>query len=194
MELNPILTEVNKARWLGSTDQCYEVIYTVVRAFQVQNIVEIGTHRAASTIAMCQAVKDNGQTPRVWTIDNWSQMDMRAAAVDHLSRAGFGPNVELVTGSSRDVLTKLFERTVDIDLVFIDGDHTEDAVRADWALSSPHAPLVLFHDAAMYAVSRVVDEAEAAGWNVTRFPTTFVEGDGRLVGVALAARKGAAGF
>ena len=102
--------------------------------------------------------------------------------------------VELVTGSSRDVLTKLFERTVDIDLVFIDGDHTEDAVRADWALSSPHAPLVLFHDAAMYAVSRVVDEAEAAGWNVTRFPTTFVEGDGRLVGVALAARKGAAGF
>ena len=68
MNINPILSKIPKEH--GSTNQCYDVMYTITRAFQVKRIVEIGTHKGHSAIVFCQAILDNNYTPSIWTVDN----------------------------------------------------------------------------------------------------------------------------
>ena len=67
MQINKVLTEICSHRGLGSSDQCYAVLYSLVRAFNVTKVVEIGTHQAASTITICQAILDNKYVPQIWT-------------------------------------------------------------------------------------------------------------------------------
>ena len=189
MEIDPVLTRLNQCRGLGSTEQDYLILYAVVRAIQAKRIVEIGTHRGASGICMLRAAIDNGYTPQLWTIDPFPADHVRDTAVAAFSDAGLTDQVAVIQGISDDVVPGLFAQIGNVDLVFVDGDHAEAAVRSDFSLCREHAEWIIFHDAGWASVQKILAEVATAGWTVLSFPTRYLEGDGHPVGIAVAHRS-----
>jgi cephalosporin hydroxylase len=129
----------------------------VLLDFQPEVVVEIGS--------------DAGGT--LWA---WRQLGSvrRVIGVD-LPRAGFSTGAELqehdaevVHGDSHDVatleaLTKLLDGDV-VDLLFIDGDHTYQGVKADWEMYHPlvrRGGIVAFHDVLHHPGHPLVEVGEA---------------------------------
>jgi len=184
MKINSVLDEINERRNLGSSNQCYDVMYTVARSFQVQNIVEIGTHKGASAITFCQAILDNKKTPRIHSVDSWIQADMKQVAEGNFKKAGFDKYITLVQGDSKVEIPKLFNQLGKVDLIFIDGDHAVSAVIEDYNNCKNFSNLILFHDTGI-GDCQYLEIAKQESWNVLNFPTRFVEGDNHRVGIAL---------
>jgi tRNA A58 N-methylase Trm61 len=184
MHINKVIDEINVQRNLGSSNQCYEVMYTIARSYQVTRIVEIGTHKGASAITFCQAVLDNHKIPSVYTVDNWIQADKRAEAINNFAKAQVCKYITMVNGDSKIVVPQLFNDIGKVELTFIDGDHEEDNVEIDYDNCKNYSNLILFHDTG-YGSNKYLNKAKAEGWNLTVFPTRYVEGDGHLVGISL---------
>jgi predicted O-methyltransferase YrrM len=121
LNINPVVTEINKNRCLGSSNQCYKLIYEITKFFDVKKVLEIGTHKAASTIVFCQAVKDNYLLPYIYTIDNWSQSELKEEAKNNLEKSGFNDYVWMLQGDSATVVPALLHTYSKMDLVFIEG-------------------------------------------------------------------------
>lgn len=187
MKINAVLDEINQSRNLGSSNQCYDVMYTITRAFQVQTVVEIGTHKGASAITFCQAISDNKKTPTIYSVDSWIQADMKAVAESNLRKAGFDKYVTLIQGDSKVEIPSLFNRIGKVDLIFIDGDHAIPAVVTDFNNCKNYSNLILFHDTGLGNYPYLLS-AKEEGWNLLNFPTRFVEGDNHHVGIALVSK------
>lgn len=189
MEINQILTKAWKAgKRLGSGDQDYWVMYSVARAIQATRIVEIGTHRGYSAIVFCQAVIDNGLQPRVWTLDNWSQVNVRKYARNLIAKVGFTDSIKMVEGDSWITLPSLFKEIGKVDLVFIDGSHLAEDVLTDFHNAAPYTNYVLLHDTGKGDV-RYLQTIREEGWTTISLPTRYCEGDNHLVGITLAKRS-----
>ena len=187
MHINKVLTDICSHRGLGSSDQCYAVLYSLVRAFNVKRVVEIGTHQAASTITICQAILDNKYIPQIWTVDNWSQVDAEKLAKSHIDAAGFGGYITMVKGSSHDVMPELMPKIGQVDLIFIDGAHEVELAQKDVDNSAPYTNKLIMHDT--WKMTPYLEGLRRDGWTVTVFPTKYVEGDGHLVGISLAVKE-----
>jgi len=187
MHINPILDIINKSRCLGSSNQCYDVMYAVTRAFQVKTVVEIGTHRGASAIVFCQAVLDNGEIPKVYTVDSWVQADVKQIAYGYFQEAGFLEHIEMIEGDSKIVVPKLLATIGKVDLILIDGDHAYESITQDYENCKNSTDLIFFHDTGFGKLS-YLQQVVQEGWNVLSFPTKYAEGDGHIVGITLARR------
>lgn len=197
MHINPILDEINKARYLGSSNQCYDILYAITRAFQVKTVLEIGTHRGASAIAICQAILDNKFTPIIYTIDNWSQQETKEIAMENFRKAGFDQYIYIITGDSTLMLKELltFEAAIfqiknvkEFDMCFIDGSHKIENIKRDCENCKDHCKIMVFHDTGIGDFIYLT-QLEKEGWRVINFPTCYVEGDSHLVGIALAVKR-----
>jgi len=188
MKINSVLDEINQDRNLGSSNQCYDAMYTVVRTFQVQTIVEIGTHKGGSSITFCQAILDNKKVPKIYSVDSWIQADMKNIAKNNFQKAGFEKYINMIEGDSQIEIPKLFESIGKVDLIFIDGNHEEKAVIADYNNCKNFSNLIMFHDTSLGDIS-YLNLAKEEGWKVFNFPTRYVEGDNHLVGIAVIQRK-----
>lgn len=195
MEINKILTEIQKWVCLGSSTQCYIVMYAIVRSFQVKKIIEIGTHQGASSITFCQAILDNKYNPEIYTIDNWiglpgnaASQNLKSKAENYIKNANFDKYITMIEGDSRIVVPELFKKTGDVDLCFIDGDHSYQGVIADYENCKNHTKLLLFHDTGTGEVG-YLKTIEREGWKVVPFPTRYIEGNGHLVGITLCIKK-----
>ncbi|MGZ4370584.1 MAG: class I SAM-dependent methyltransferase [Gaiellaceae bacterium] len=132
-------------------------------------IAEIGRYQGGSTFLLASALsRGTLYSYDLPTRDGLPGAQLDALLTATLTRFGLEDRVRLVTGDSR---------TADpppalCDLIFIDGDHTYDGVRADYErwrrFLRPRGHLV-FHDAvstsdfiptAVEGVARVVDEIE----------------------------------
>lgn len=122
-------------------------LYRLVRDSQPQTIVEIGRYRGGSTVVMASALQEG-------TLHSYDlatrqgrdgrELDRRLGEV--LERYGLADRVELHLADSRTATPP--ENPVD--LLFVDGDHSEAGVRADFLHWSPRVRPggnVLFHDA-----------------------------------------------
>lgn len=195
MLINKTLDKINKWRCLGSGEQCYAVMYAVTRAFQVKRILEIGTHQGASAITFCQAILDNGDEPELWTVDSWigfegnkASYNLKSKAEEHFKLAGFDKYINMVEGDSKIIVSNLIEKIGNVDLCFIDGDHSFEAVMNDYNNCKNYTNLIIFHDSPFDSVKhlRIVKEE---GWNILSFPTRYVEGNRHLVGITLAQKN-----
>ena len=140
-----------------------------------QAIVEIGAFRGGATCAMAEAAAA-GAGAHVWAIDPWDlpgNPDARWAA---RSRAVFERRVKARRLS--DWITQLRAFSADVaarwdgpkvGLLFIDGDHREQTVRADWVAWRLHlaasAPVVFddYRHPAHPGVAAVVDSLPELG-------------------------------
>lgn len=117
-----------------------------------RRIVEIGVAEGGSACALRQAMPADG----VLTLIDPFHLT-RVSALNTLQRAAHSAVARF--GSSRVSWVRQFSHeavknwTEPIDLLFIDGDHAESAVRQDWADWSRFVVpdgLVLFHDARVF--------------------------------------------
>jgi predicted O-methyltransferase YrrM len=129
------------------------LLYGLCRSMKPSVCVEIGSARGKSACFVGMALKENGGG-QLYAIDphartNWNDsesVDTYHAMRDNLERLGLNQFVTIVRKSSFDALLGWSEP---IDLMFIDGDHSYEGVKADWAGFKPFMKpfsLVVFHD------------------------------------------------
>jgi predicted O-methyltransferase YrrM len=122
-------------------------LYRLVREVDPRTVVEIGRFRGGSTFLIASALGDG----TVHSYDLESRQGRSGTELDRqlvgaLERFGLTDRVELHTADSRTADPPESE----IELLFIDGDHREEGVRADFARWAPRLSPgghLLFHDA-----------------------------------------------
>lgn len=168
------------------------LLYGLARSLKPKVCVEIGSARGKSACAVGLALRRNG-SGKLYAIDphsvtNWNDadsVDSFALITENLRKAGVTEFVEIVRQTSGDAAKGWNKK---IDLIFIDGDHSYEGVKADWDLFLPHLNefgVVVFHDTlwdlrpdpkiarADMGVPRFVDELRAAGYPVITIDQNF---------------------
>ncbi|MDR3458636.1 MAG: class I SAM-dependent methyltransferase [Verrucomicrobiae bacterium] len=168
------------------------LLYGLARSIKPKVCVEIGSARGKSACAVGLALRRNGGG-KLYAIDphsrtNWNDtdsVDSFAIINEHLQKSGAADFVEIVRKTSGEA-AKGWDKK--IDLIFIDGDHSYEGVKADWELFLPHLNefgVVVFHDTlwdlrpdpnlgrADMGVPRFVDELRAAGYPVITIDQNF---------------------
>jgi predicted O-methyltransferase YrrM len=168
------------------------LLYGLARSIKPKVCVEIGSARGKSACAVGLALRRNG-SGKLYAIDphsptQWNDTDSTdsfAIITEHLQKAGVSEYVEIVRKTSAEAAIG-WPRP--IDLIFIDGDHGYEGVKADWDLFVPHVSefgVVVFHDTlwdlrpdpklsrADMGVPRFVEELRAAGYPVITIDQNF---------------------
>ena len=118
------------------------LIYSLIRRYNVKSYLEIGFGRGYSSICAAKAMSEIGGGV-VTTIDPFFDYGLW----DHLCK--IFPNewtsqFDIVKEKSQDYLSR---DTSSYDFIYIDGDHTADAVKQDWENSKEkYEKLLLFDD------------------------------------------------
>ncbi len=161
------------------------LLYGLARSMKPQVCVEIGSARGNSTCAIAMALKENGHG-KLYAIDphtstSWNDsnsVNTFEVLQKNLATLGLVAQVEIIRALSGEVARSW---TRPIDLIFIDGDHSYEGVRADWDLFAPHVSpfgIAAFHDTMWdlnpdsqwsrsdMGVPRLVDELRQQGYQV----------------------------
>ena len=113
-----------------------------------RHVVEIGSLYGGTLWHWCQL--PTAET--VWSVDLVTDSPLRAGVLAEREKwQEWSEDLHIIEGSSQShgVLAQVTGSVPYIDLLFIDGDHTYEGVRADFDLWSPHVRvngLVAFHD------------------------------------------------
>lgn len=126
----------------------------LIEQLQPTSIVELGTHRGASFLAICQVVQEQGLSSRVFAVDTWQGDEHAGYYGDEIYnelREYQQRNYAGISEMLRMRFNEALEYFADgsIDLLHIDGLHTYDAVREDfetWRPKLSPRAVVLFHD------------------------------------------------
>ena len=142
--------------WQSGLGDAAFALYGLVRAQRPNVIVEIGSARGRSTCALALACRLNG-VGRVYAIDPhtinpWTEIgtggSTEAFLRERLRDYRLDEWCDVIVGTSADAAKTW---STQVDLLFVDGDHSLDGVRSDFELFRPWlAPnaLVVFHDTA----------------------------------------------
>lgn len=108
-------------------------LYGLVRQLRATKVIEVGRYKGGSTLTIAAAMAPDG---RLWSLDiGEKEHRLRDAATqrpydqqiaDALQR--YGLHAELLIGDSRTMEVD----TGEVDLVFIDGDHSYEGARSDF--------------------------------------------------------------
>jgi predicted O-methyltransferase YrrM len=167
------------------------LLHGIARTLKPRVCVEIGTARGKSACFVARALKENGGG-MLYAIDphartNWNDeasVDTYEMARRNLASLGLDRYVEIIRKPSVEAADG-WDR--EIDLLFIDGDHSYEGVKTDWELFSPHLSpfgVALFHDTTWeldlgqpeqyrrsdMGVPRFVDELRLAGYPIVTLP------------------------
>lgn len=147
------------------------------RVLETGLVVEIGSHLGASAVVLAEAVRRVGKrktlsSPNVYCIDTWQNDAMSEGARNTFEEfsyntARWSSVIKTLRGYSTEVELP-FEQQCD--LVFIDGDHTYEGVKADIKRFTPLIRIggvALFHDQERPGVTRAIGELMVSGqWRV----------------------------
>ena len=140
------------------------------------NVVEVGSYRARSTVALALGAKEAGAT--VWAIDHhptyeaggtaYSMADNQAYYAN-IAHYGVGDVIKTINLPASQVWNLWLDN---IALLWIDGDHQYEQVHRDFYLWSVFADTVVLHDTAGFhpGVSQLLNEVLAGGeWICSKF-------------------------
>jgi hypothetical protein len=135
------------------TDNLY-LAYDLVAALKPRVLVELGVDRGESYFAFCQSAAENNADTRCFGIDAW-RGDQHAGGYDETTFAQVSAHnranyeaFSLLIRSGFDTALDRFEPE-SIDILHIDGLHTETAIRHDiasWLPKVRPGGIVLLHD------------------------------------------------
>lgn len=118
------------------------LIYSLIRKYNVKSFLEIGFGRGYGTMCAAYALSENGGG-KITTIDpNFDQRHLQF--LTNVFPKQWFEMISFINARSQDHLTKIDEK---FDMIYIDGDHTYDATKADWELCKDrYNKLLLFDD------------------------------------------------
>jgi len=122
-------------------------------AFGKETIIEIGSYVGASACCIGAAIKKSG-TGRVFCIDTWNNDAMTEGNRDTYAEflkntVSFAQFIIPVRGFSMAMVKQMATKINQVDLLFIDCDHSYDAVKTDWDAYKGFlqtGSIVVFHD------------------------------------------------
>jgi predicted O-methyltransferase YrrM len=178
--------------WFSGFGSFAELCYGLVRSSTPDVVAEIGSAHGRSTCYIAAGLQRNGRG-RLYSIDPHSPTDWNDGAADtdtfnivrgRLRALRLDPWVTHLRAESRAACKNwTFGK---IDLLLVDGSHTEADVREDWLGFLPHlspAALILFHDTMWeyhreskywredQGVPRVVQSIQDAGFPAVTIPS-----------------------
>jgi len=167
--------------WTGHLHFGYDLVATLKPAV----LVELGVDRGESYFAFCQSAAENHTGTRCYGIDTW-RGDQQAGGYDETTFAEVSEHNSAHYAKFSTLLRSGFDDALgqfepgSIDLLHIDGLHTETAVRHDvdsWLPKLRPGGILLLHDVGVrtkgFGVWKVWEELQARG----RF-WTFHDGPG----------------
>jgi predicted O-methyltransferase YrrM len=115
----------------------YHILYDLVNLFDIDHIVnyvEIGCYAGASACLVSQRKNTN-----IFSIDLGGPIPPEVALRNFAKFNVNGNKFQYIKGNSRDAKTfeKLKEHVSQVDVLFIDGDHSAFGVKSDFDLYSP---------------------------------------------------------
>jgi len=138
------------------------LIYSLIKKYDVRSYLEIGFGRGYSCICAARAMSEIGGG-EITTIDPFFDYGLW----DHLCKifpTEWTSKVNVVQEKSQDYLSR---NNATYDFIYIDGDHTADAVRQDWEnTKDKYGKLLLFDDyhkkqtQSDIECSQIIDEIE----------------------------------
>lgn len=148
-------------------------LYYLVLGLRPVNVLEIGTHIAASTLHIARALKRLNRGGRVTTVDimdvnhpedgAWRQLGLSRPPREFARQLGCWDQIDFRTGPSLELLHTTSKR---YDFVFLDGDHSARAVYqevcAALSLLNPGG-VILLHDYYPGGKSLYPDSATISG-------------------------------
>ncbi len=144
-------------------DEKKELFLLAASFKEYANIVEIGSYLGSSSCFLSAGLK-NGF---VYCIDTWqndamseSNKDTYTQFCDNTSK--YSNKIRKIRGWSYNVVDQILEKTSNIDLLFIDGDHSYEGVKKDWDVYSPFlrsGSIIVMHDSGWAdGVKKVIEE------------------------------------
>ncbi|MEP6955332.1 MAG: class I SAM-dependent methyltransferase [Chthoniobacterales bacterium] len=157
----------------------------LIATLQPQLLVELGTDRGESFFGFCQAVAAHSTGTRCFAVDTW-RGDLQTGEYDETTFAEVSAHLTARFANFATLLRLPFDEALaqfaseSIDLLHIDGLHTEAAVRHDvqsWLPKVRPGGIVLLHDISVrtrdFGVWKVWEELRATGRSYA-----FAEGPG----------------
>jgi predicted O-methyltransferase YrrM len=168
----------------GLGDSSY-LLYGLIRSMKPEVCVEIGSARGRSACFIGMALKENGRG-KLFAIDphrqtSWNDFQSNDTfdIINHnLAALHVTSEVEIVRMTSEEA-AKVWSRQ--IDMIFIDGDHSYEGIKRDWELFLPYLTtfgIAILHDTMWdlrpdprwsrndMGVPRFVDELRQQGYPV----------------------------
>jgi predicted O-methyltransferase YrrM len=127
---------------MSTEDEVSEFLGALVRVLQPEFVLEIGTHKAATTEYMARAMQRNGHGRMV-------SVEINRALVEAARQKLAGLPVEIVEGDSL-----LYTPPAAIDLLFVDGQNDRVADVARFAPRMARYGIIAVHDLAGQPVFR----------------------------------------
>lgn len=136
-----------------------------------RRVLEIGSYLGASAACFGAAMAKSGTHGKVYCVDTWGNETMPEGLRDTFDEfcrntSAYADFIVPMRGRSTDVAAAVKAQTEFVDLLFIDGDHSYEAVLADWHAYRGllrEGSAIVFHDWGWAeGVQRVIAE-EAAG-------------------------------
>jgi len=115
------------AGW-GTTLEEKLFLYSLVRMLDVYKVIEIGVRCGHSSCWLAEALRCNAPDARLYAVDNWKSAPKKVA-VKRLLDCGLLKFTHVVSMDSLKFLQK--QKPASAGLVFIDGDHSYEAAKAD---------------------------------------------------------------
>ena len=164
---------------LGAWTEHIFFAYDLVAQLKPRLLVELGTDRGESYFAFCQSALENGTDTKCYAIDHW-QGDPHAGSYDETTFLAVEAHNRAHYAAFSTLIRSTFDAAAErfgpesIDLLHIDGHHTEDAVRHDleiWLPKLRPGGILLLHDVTMrgrdFGVWKVWAELQERGRSAT---------------------------
>ncbi|MGH2904376.1 MAG: class I SAM-dependent methyltransferase [Solirubrobacteraceae bacterium] len=139
---------------------CEDARVLLAAARGARRMVEIGVYEGSSAVALCQALGPESELhlvdpfgahpdalPNGWGATEWATRRVVARALR--ARGRDAPSVHWHVVFSHELAARW---SGPVEMVFIDGDHSEEGCELDWSSWRPFVPVgghVVFHDARM---------------------------------------------
>ncbi len=106
------------------------LIYSLITKYKLTSFLEIGFGRGYSTFCAAKAFSDSGIKGKIVTVDPNFDKRLLGGLTNVFPKSWFDM-IEFKEGTSLSVLSEMDDK---FDFIYIDGDHTYDAVKSDWEL------------------------------------------------------------